>query len=142
MSSNLSSNDIIVLKWILRRSREGKEVIQSTIPGKIKLSSKLISKVLNKLEKMGLIERTPIMYNKRKTYIVKPNVETATKVLREIGEDFISLEDVIKEIINIPCVKCPQTERCYEGGFYDPAFCPLLGEYIENKINNYNKNSQ
>ncbi|MCC6010882.1 MAG: MarR family transcriptional regulator [Desulfurococcaceae archaeon] len=139
MPSSLSKNDVVLLKWLLRRSRENEEVVQSTIPSKTKLNPKLVSKVINKLEKMGLIERTPIMYNKRKTYIVKPNIEAAVKALKEIGEDFINIEDIIEEIIAIPCIRCPHTEKCYEGGFYDPLFCPLLTDYIEKKINNSNK---
>jgi DNA-binding MarR family transcriptional regulator len=139
MPSSLSKNDVVLLKWLLRRSRENEEVVQSTIPSKTKLNPKLVSKVINKLEKMGLIERTPIMYNKRKTYIIKPNIEAAVKALKEIGEDFINIEDIIEEIIAIPCIRCPHTEKCYEGGFYDPLFCPLLTDYIEKKINNSNK---
>jgi DNA-binding MarR family transcriptional regulator len=139
MPSSLSKNDVVLLKWLLRRSRENEEVVQSTIPSKTKLNPKLVSKVINKLEKMGLIERTPIMYNKRKTYIVKPNIEAAVKALKEIGEDFINIEDIIEEIIAIPCIRCPHTEKCYEGGFYDPLFCPLLTDYIEKKINNSDK---
>jgi DNA-binding MarR family transcriptional regulator len=139
MPSSLSKNDVVLLKWLLRRSRENEEVVQSTIPSKTKLNPKMVSKVINKLEKMGLIERTPIMYNKRKTYIIKPNIEAAVKALKEIGEDFINIEDIIEEIIAIPCIRCPHTEKCYEGGFHDPVFCPLLTDYIEKKINNSNK---
>jgi len=134
MVNSLNKNDIALLKWLLRRSKNGEEIIQSVIPEKTRLSPKLVSKVLNKLEKLGLVQRTPTVYNKRKTYIVKPNVEVAIKVLREIGEDYADVEETIKEIITIPCVTCPHTERCYEGGFYDPVFCPLLTKYIEDKI--------
>ncbi len=134
MLINLSKNDIIVLKWLLKQSKHGVEVYQSQIPEKTKLSPKVISKVLNKLEKMGLIQRIPTIYNKRKTYIVKPNVEMATKALREIGESYIDIDEIIEDILAIPCVTCPHAEKCYEGGFYDPTFCPLLTKYIEEKL--------
>jgi len=134
MSINLSKNDVIILKWLLKQSKHGVKVYQSRIPEKIKLSPKVISKVLNKLEKIGLIQRAPAMYNKRKTYIVKPNVEMAVKVLREIGESYVDIDEIIREILAIPCVTCPYAEKCYEGGFYDPVFCPLLTKYIEEKL--------
>jgi DNA-binding Lrp family transcriptional regulator len=139
MSSSLNKNDVILLKWLLRQSKNGGEVYQSMIPVKTKLNPRVVSKVLNKLEKIGVIERVPIIYNKRKTYIVKPNVEIAIKVLKEIGEDYVDIDEVIREVLSIPCISCPQTEKCYEGGFYDPVFCPLLTEYIKSKTNMKNK---
>ncbi len=139
MSSSLNKNDVVLLKWLLRQNKNSELVYQSIIPGKIKLNPKIVSKVLNKLEKMGLIERVPVTYNKRKTYIVKPNVEMAIKVLREIGEDYVDIDEVVREVLSIPCISCPQTEKCYEGGFYDPVFCPLLTEYIRSKANMENE---
>jgi DNA-binding Lrp family transcriptional regulator len=134
MSSNLNKSDIAILKLLVKLSRNGEEVYQSRIPEKAKLNPKAVSKVLKRLEKLGFIERAPVIYNKRKTYIIRLNVEAALKALSEVGESYVDIEEIMEEILAIPCITCPHSERCYEGGFYDPVFCPLLLKYVEDKL--------
>jgi DNA-binding MarR family transcriptional regulator len=127
MATSLNKYDIALLKW-LSKQKDG--VYQNEVPRATGINVKAVSKSLYKLEKIGLVTRTPTVHNKRKTYIVSLNREAALKALEEIGESLLDPAELFNQVSKIPCISCQYINRCYEGGFYDPLYCPLLFEYF------------
>mgnify|MGYP001626335568 FL=1 len=128
MSHVLSRRDIEILKSLYKAENP---IYQSEIPSLLGLDSKIVSKTLSKLEKLGFITREQVVYNKRLTYLIRVNKKAILEALEEIGESPLTLREIIENATNIPCVICPYINRCYEGGFYDPLTCPRLSGYIK-----------
>lgn len=125
--TSLNKTDVFLLKWL---NKQKDIVYQNDIPKLTGIDAKTVSKSLYKLEKLGLIIREQTDHNKRKTYIVKIDFEKAAKQLEEIGETLFEPRDLFEQIADIPCLSCQNINKCYEGGFYDPVYCPLIFDYL------------
>ncbi|MEM0000875.1 MAG: MarR family winged helix-turn-helix transcriptional regulator [Desulfurococcaceae archaeon] len=127
MSKSLSKHDLAILKFLCRVSQP---VYQNDLPKLTNMDLKVVTKTLYKLEKIGLVQREPAVHHKRRTYLVKVDRDKVTKVLEELGESILSVQELFTQIADLPCITCQNIFRCYEGGFYDPLFCQLLANYI------------
>lgn len=130
MSYSLNKHDIEILKFLYRSENP---IYQNDVSSMVNLSSKIVSKSLYKLEKVGLISREPTVHRQRRTYIIRVDKERILSLLEELGELPISITEALTNIIEIPCLHCQYMSRCYEGGFYDPAACLWLSNYIRSK---------
>lgn len=127
-NTSLNKYDIAILKWIYRAKEA---VYQNDLPKLTGLDSKVVTKSLYKLEKLGLVHRETVVHNKRRTYIIKADKEAILSVLERHGETVMSLRELFEQVIDLPCLSCPHINRCYEGGFYDPIYCQVLANYID-----------
>ncbi|WP_440059871.1 MarR family transcriptional regulator [Thermogladius sp. 4427co] len=130
------SIDEKILEFLIEN--EGRDIIQSEISKTLGLNSKEVSRVIKKLEDEGLIQREPLVYKGRRTYRIIVNIHNiteqgktslyATIVKRKL------VENIVQEVVEIPCVYCPYINRCYEGGFYDPTNCQFINEWFKTRI--------
>lgn len=127
MSKSLSKHDLAILKFLCKISRP---VYQNDLPKLTNMDLKIVTKALYKLEKIGLVQREPAVHHKRRTYLVRIDKDKVTKVLEELGESVLSIQELFTQIANLPCITCQNIFRCYEGGFHDPLFCQSLANYI------------
>lgn len=123
--------EALIVKYLLRNP--GGSVYQSQLSKDLNIDSRVVSKVLVKLEKLGAVGREPVMYNSRKTFLLKPNREKLLELAEELGVS-IFLEEAFKSVMDIPCMKCPHIDRCYEGGYHDPSTCTLLTNYLRSLV--------
>lgn len=126
-----SENEVQILKYLVRHS--GQDIYQSQLSKDLNLDPRIISKTLIKLEELGAVERASITYGGRKTFLIKPVREKLVRIMEEAGVDPYSLEEIFNDVADIPCIKCPYIYKCYEGGYYDPASCQWLTDYLRRK---------
>lgn len=126
MSEEHASKRVELLKYLYKA--RNRTVYQSDISKELGLDPRMISKYLIKFEEEGLIERKEVLYKGKKTYVVVPNPEKIKEALERLGEDALTLEELMDKVLRIPCITCPNINRCYEGGFYDPTNCNYLTE--------------
>ncbi|ADV64569.1 putative transcriptional regulator, AsnC family [Desulfurococcus mucosus DSM 2162] len=126
-----SEKETALLKYLLKHS--GQEIYQSQLSKELGVDPKVVSRILIKLEKAGVVERTPVTYEGRKTFLVKPVRDKLVKAMEDSGIDPYTLREAFDTVADIPCVKCPYIYKCYEGGYYDPATCQWLTEYLKTK---------
>lgn len=124
MSEEQVSRRVELLKYLYRA--RNREVYQSDVSKELGLDPRVISKYLIKFEEEGLIERKEVMYKGKKTYVVVPNLSRIREVLGRFGEDVVTLGELLENALRVPCITCPNINRCYEGGFYDPTNCSYL----------------
>ncbi|MEM1641218.1 MAG: MarR family winged helix-turn-helix transcriptional regulator [Desulfurococcaceae archaeon] len=127
MPNSLNKYDIEILRFLYRVENP---IYQNDVPSMINLDPKLVSKSLYKLEKMGLVSREPVVHRKRRTYILRIDKKKILEVLEKLGESPLSLREIVLSVIKVPCITCQYTNRCYEGGFYDPLTCPWLSGFL------------
>ncbi len=128
MPRKLSEKDIKIYKYLLKIGEKG--IPQNDLWKKLKISSRDASRSLKKLEELGYVKRIPIIHNGRKTFLIKPLFKPLPKKeeIRRPKIDFSKYKD-------IPCMYCPYIDtQCYEGGFFDPATCDWLTEWINKNI--------
>ncbi len=127
MPKELTELDKKVYKYVLSKGKEG--VPQNVLWKELKITSRDASRVLKKLEALGYVKREPIIYGGRRTYrviaIPKP-IETKKKPSRPIID--------FRKYFDIPCMVCPNIDKCYQGGYFDPTICDLLTEWIQIEI--------
>lgn len=111
-------------------NKEG-ELIQSEIPKHTGLDSRVVSKHLMKLERMGLIKREELTYKGRRTFRIIPNIEKISEIIKNRTPS--SPRGLYEEVKDLPCITCPNINRCFVGGFYNPEFCLSLTEYLAKK---------
>ena len=119
----LSSLEEKALEIIRSRGDEG--IYQYELWKLLGLDSREGSRLALRLLKKGLIIRKPAVHNGRRTYklyIAKP-VKAEVKVDVNFGS-----------FLEVPCFTCPNLERCYVGGFYDPLKCPALRGWLERLV--------
>lgn len=128
MARKLSELDKKVYFYILSKGEKG--VPQNVLWKELGITSRDASRVLKKLEQLGYVEREPIVFNGRKTFLVKgipkPIVEEEKKE-KIIERPLINF----KKYLSIPCMYCPYIDKCYVGGYYDPTTCEKLALWIE-----------
>lgn len=133
MSYSLNKYDIEILKFLYRSENP---IYQNDVSSMVNISSKVVSKSLYKLEKIGLITREPAVHKKRRTYIIRVDKDKVLGLLEELGELPVTIAEAVASIIEVPCVSCQYINKCYEGGFYDPVACLWLSNYIRSKNEN------
>jgi len=126
MTLSLNKHDLAILRFLYKIN---KPVYQSDIPKITNLDLKVATKSLYKLEKLGLLLREPATHNKRRTYLVRLNKGKLAKLLEEYGEFILNSRELFAQIADLPCISCQHIFKCYEGGFHDPIYCPLLNNY-------------
>ncbi len=134
MAAKLNETDIKIYKFLLKHPNG---IRQNELWKTLKLTSRVASRSLKKLEKLGYVKRTPVVHNGRHTFLVKPipkPLPTEEKEKRKRSPiDF-------RKYVEIPCMYCPYLEKqCYEGGFYDPRTCDWLTEWISSNISKTKK---
>jgi len=98
-----------------------KGIIQREIWKKINVDSRKGIKIIKRLERMGLLEREPLIQGGRKTYILRPTPKVFKKIrLPEFLED-------------IPCFYCPYLHQCGSGE-HDLYSCKIIDKWIKEKI--------
>ncbi len=135
MATKLNETDIKIYKYILKKHPDG--IRQNDLWKKLKTTSRVVSRSLKKLEKLGYVKRTPVIHNGRHTYFVvaipKPLPTERKTRIRRVRINF-------KQYTDIPCMYCPYIDKqCYEGGFYDPRTCDWLTEWILENISKSRK---
>jgi len=121
--SKLSELESKALEVIKSRGEQG--IYQHELWKLLGIDSREGSRLAIRLLKKGLIVREPVVHEGRRTYklmLAKP--ATAT-VKVEVNLDFA---------ITIPCFTCPNLERCHPGGFFDPANCPKLNQWLDSLL--------
>ena len=95
-------------------------ILQNDLWKKIKITSRLGSRLTLKLEKNGVLTREKIMNNGRWTYkliIKKKKVDT-------------------KSIEHSPCLICPVEQKCSIEGVISPKSCKLIEDWVLTEIKN------
>jgi len=96
---------------LLQRIRD--PIPQSQIARVLNVDSRLVSRALARLARSGKIRRNYVMLNGRRLLVVYPlKTEKPT------------------EISDIPCLFCPNIDRCGLGQSYDPTKCPKLTAWL------------
>ncbi len=117
---------------ILKHRKKG--IYQNDLWKILGINSREASRIVAKLMKRGLIIRKPAVNRGRKTYLILPAPpKKPTKAKKKLELKFLTKID-IRPFLDIPCVKCPFIDKCYEGGFYDPTNCPWLEEWLYNNV--------
>ncbi len=98
-----------------------KGIIQREIWKKINVDSRKGIKIIKRLERMGLLEREPLIQGGRKTYILRPTPKVFKK---------ITLPDFLDDI---PCFYCPYLHQCGSRE-YDLYTCKIIDKWINKKI--------
>lgn len=127
----LVEHDYRLMEYIL--SNKENELIQSEISKHTGLDSRVVSKHLMKLERMGLIRREEVIYKGRKTFRIIPSIEKISEIMKEHQKSPTTPRVLYEEVKSLPCITCPNINKCFMGGFYNPEFCPLLTEYLAKK---------
>ncbi len=94
--------------------REAKEMIQSDIWKKLKLTSRDGSRLALKLERQGTITREKILEKGRWTYKL---------ILKKTPISTVS-------IVNAPCLICPVEQKCTLEGEISPKTCVWIEEWV------------
>lgn len=97
-----------------------KGIIQREIWKKINIDSRKGIKIIKRLERMGLLEREPLVQGGRKTYILRPTPKVFKK---------IELPDFLDDI---PCFYCPFLFKCGSGE-YNLYSCKIIEEWIKDR---------
>lgn len=126
MTQSLNKNDLAILKLLCKLNGP---VYQNDIPKLMNADLRVVTRSLYKLEKMRLISREPAVHNKRRTYLIKVDKNRIIRMLEDLGE-ILSLQELFLQIAHLPCIACQHVFKCYEGGFHDPLYCPLLANYV------------
>ncbi len=121
--SDLSEVEVKALEIIRESGDEG--IYQHELWKKLGLDSREGSRLALRLLKKGLIVREPTIHRGRRTYKL---------FIAQQGKERAKLEVRIGTAIEIPCFSCKNLERCHEGGFFDPRTCPILRNWLNNKI--------
>jgi len=99
---------------VIRYLREIHEPVpQFSLAKELKLNSRLISRILARLEKKGVIKRERAIINGRRTFLVYP-LETF----------------LLRDLPTAPCFYCPYLEYCGRGHEYDPTKCDKLAKWL------------
>ncbi|MCH2397325.1 MAG: hypothetical protein MK227_03880, partial [Nitrososphaerales archaeon] len=101
-----------VYEIVIENGREG--ILQSELWKKLGLSSREGSRLAIKLEKRRIVDRQKLLEGGRWTYKLTP-VKFPVKV---------------DSIENIPCITCPEEERCAEDGVVTPFDCLFIENWV------------
>ncbi|MEZ0394348.1 MAG: MarR family transcriptional regulator [Desulfurococcaceae archaeon] len=115
-----SDLDELAARVISYLTRQDVVAVQSELWKELKFDSKQASRILKRLEEEGYIVREPITYKGRKTFRL---------VLTEKAKSLLK-PSALEKAMEVPCVRCPFIDRCYEGGFYDPLRCRWISEWL------------
>jgi len=99
---------------VILAEREGKEMIQSELWKKLKLTSRDGSRLALKLERLGTITREKILEKGRWTYKL---------ILRKTPISTQSLG-------NAPCLICPVEQKCTLEGEVSPRSCQWIEDWV------------
>ena len=101
-----------VYEIVIENGREG--ILQSELWKKLGLSSREGSRLAIKLEKRRIVDRQKLLEGGRWTYKLTP-VKFPVKV---------------DSIENIPCITCPEEERCADDGVVTPFDCLFIENWV------------
>jgi len=106
-----------ILDIVKRAGKKG--ILQREIWSKLSIDSRRGHRILKHLEAQGVIERIPITYRGRRTYIVKPTPKL-----------FASIK-IPEELAEIPCFFCKLLPRC-SSGHMNPLDCDKFSRWLNN----------
>jgi len=121
--SKLSELESKALEVIKSRGEQG--IYQHELWKLLGIDSREGSRLAIRLLKKGLIVREPVVHEGRRTYKLMLAKPARVTVKVEVNLDFA---------ITIPCFTCPNLERCHPGGFFDPANCPKLNQWLDSLL--------
>ena len=99
---------------VILAEREGKEMIQSELWKKLKLTSRDGSRLALKLERLGTITREKILEKGRWTYkLILKKTPISTQSLG-----------------NAPCLTCPVEQKCTLEGEVSPRSCQWIQDWV------------
>ncbi|KAG2474476.1 MAG: Transcriptional regulator protein [Nitrosopumilales archaeon] len=99
---------------VILAEREGKEMIQSELWKKLKLTSRDGSRLALKLERLGTITREKILEKGRWTYkLILKKTPISTQSLG-----------------NAPCLTCPVEQKCTLEGDVSPRTCQWIQDWV------------
>ena len=107
----------------LVKSRGEKGLYQYELWKLLKIDSREGSRLTLRLVKKGLIVREPVIHSGRKTYKLYYVRPRAPKIMVSINS-----------VLDIPCFRCPNEDKCSEGSFHNPEKCPLLTRWIAEQV--------
>jgi DNA-binding Lrp family transcriptional regulator len=93
-------------------------VLQRDIWRILNIDSRKGSKIIKRLERMGLISREVVVHKGRKVYLIK-----ATPKLRQIPK-------LPSELDEIPCFYCPLLPVCFAGDLARILTCEKLNRWL------------
>jgi DNA-binding Lrp family transcriptional regulator len=132
MPYKITELDKKIFEYLLKKGRKG--VPQNVLWKELGITSRDASRSLKKLEALGIVKRKEIVYEGRKTFLVK----LVKKDLNALSSEQKTVEKPVinfKKFLDIPCMYCPYIDTlCYEGGYYDPRNCEILFNWIKEKI--------
>ena len=101
---------------IMRAIMDGGDygVLQMDIWKKVRIDSKKGGKIVEKLERQNLIRRDLELHNNKRTYRLFAVRKT------------LSME----AILDVPCLKCVDLDRCNVGGSISPNSCKLMTDWL------------
>jgi DNA-binding Lrp family transcriptional regulator len=100
------------LQIIIASGKQG--ILQCDLWRALGASSREGSRIALKLERKGLIRRDQELYDGRWTYRLYAKRQPAS----------------IDSILDVPCVACPDLNKCGVGGVPTPATCELINNWI------------
>jgi len=130
-STEIPREEVMIIKYLLKNSE--RDIYQSQISKELNIDPRVVSKILIRLEEKGAIKREPVIYESRKTLLIKPVKEALIELMEKAGIDPYTPKEVFERIKDIPCITCPYIYKCYEGGYYDPTTCQWLSEYLSQR---------
>ena len=101
-----------VYEIVIENGREG--ILQSELWKKLGLSSREGSRLAIKLEKRRIVDRQKLLEGGRWTYKLTP----------------VKFPVKIDSIENIPCITCPEEERCSADGVVTPFDCLFIENWV------------
>ncbi len=116
-----------ILEEIAKAGDKG--VIQRELWKKIGIDGREGVRYLNRLEKMGIIRREPIMIGKRRTY----RIFLVKEALRERKVE-IEVEEEFAPLFDVPCFTCPHLENCDRGKEITSKTCKKLEAWLMRKV--------
>ena len=102
---------------VIKKAGE-KGILQREIWSKISIDSRRGHRILKHLEAQGVIERIPITYRGRRTYIVKPTAKL-----------FMAIK-IPPELEEVPCFLCKLLPRC-SSGHTNPLDCEKFSSWLK-----------
>uniref|UniRef100_A0A7C4JN85 MarR family transcriptional regulator n=1 Tax=Staphylothermus marinus TaxID=2280 RepID=A0A7C4JN85_STAMA len=127
-SRGIRAEDLIYRELI---ENPGSVFYQNELCRKLGVNSKTVSKVLRKFEERGIIKREKAYRSGKITYriiVLKKEIEQGNSLSTTTTKTSLDM------FIDIPCFSCIHMDNCYEGGYYEPKYCPWIKEWLEANI--------
>ncbi len=96
-------------------------ILQSELIKRLGIDSRTGSRLIIKLAKRGIIEKTKVVVNGKTTYRL---------VLARRRPAAVNIVVDVSSILDIPCATCRFRDECGPGNLHNPATCRLLDSWL------------